>query len=248
MLSLKGKLVLITGGSSGIGRSTAIKMAELGADVLAVARRMDRLKELTKVSTSIKPIKQDLLQPLDVLRAELQGRTIDILVNNAGLALGREGIQSAKEEDWNTMIDTNIKALISVTQLVLPKMIEKGAGDIVNLGSIAGYFAYAGGSVYNATKFAVRAMTEAWRQDLSGKGIRVIGIHPGMVETEFSLVRLEGDAEKAKKVYAGMDPLTADDIADSIIWSVTRPRHVNIQSMVIMPTDQASINMVHRKT
>ena len=247
MLSLKGKLVLITGASAGFGRATTLKMAELGADVLAVARRKDKLVELTQKFSNITAVEQDITKPLKSLEKAIQNRPVDILINNAGLALGRDPIQDLKIEDFEAMMDLNVKALIRVTQLVLPQMIERKSGDIVNLGSIAGYFAYAGGSVYNATKFAVRAMTEAWRQDLNGKGIRVIGIHPGMAETEFSLVRFRGDKDLAKKPYEGFQPLSAEDVADAIVWTVLRPKHVNIQSLVIMPTDQASVGMIHRK-
>lgn len=248
MLSLKGKLVLITGASAGFGRATALKMAELGADVLAVARRKDKLTELTQKFSNITAVEQDITKPLSTLERVIQNRSVDILINNAGLALGRDPIHKVKIEDFEAMMDLNVKALVRVTQLVLPKMIEKKSGDIVNLGSIAGYFAYGGGSIYNATKFAVRAMTEAWRQDLSGTGIRVIGIHPGMAETEFSLVRFRGDHDLARKPYEGFQPLTPEDVADSIVWSLLRPKHVNIQSMVIMPTDQASIGMIHRRS
>jgi NADP-dependent 3-hydroxy acid dehydrogenase YdfG len=221
-------------------------LAEAGARVIAVARRIGPLEELRKKFSNIEIVPQDVRAPLNNLEAALKNRKVDILINNAGLALGRDPIGQIKDDDYVTMIDTNIRALISVTQLVLPRMIEAADGDIVNLGSIAAYHTYGGGAVYAATKYAARAMTDAFRQDLIGKGIRVMGIHPGMVETEFSIVRLKGDRDGAKKIYAGMTPLSAEDIAESILWTLTRPRHVNIQSLVIMPTDQASIRDIDR--
>ena len=246
--SLKHKTAIVTGASAGIGRETTILLAEAGVRVLAVARRKEKLAELQKIyGDRIEPVCQDLKDlQLSTLKEKIENLEIDILVNNAGLAVGRNSIEKTSFEAWNTMIDTNIKALIAVTELVLPKMIAAKTGDIVNLGSIAGMIPYASGSIYSATKAAVIMLTDAWRLDLLGKGIRVMGVHPGMVETEFSEVRLGGDREAAKKVYAGMTPLQARDIAEGIIWSLSRPRHVNIQSLWIMPTDQGGIGAIHR--
>lgn len=248
MTNLADKLCVVTGAGAGIGYATTMKLLEAGAKVVAVVRKPEKLQPLKEKFSKLEIVQQDICKPLKALESAIGSRTVDILVNNAGLALGRDPIGKIQESDYVAMIDTNIRALVAVTQLVLPKMIEAKSGDIVNLGSITAYHTYAGGAIYGATKFAVRAMTEAFRQDLIGKGIRVIGIHPGMVETEFSVTRLRGDREGAKKVYEGMTPLSAEDIADSIVWSLSRPKHVNIQSIIIMPTDQASIREIHRTT
>ena len=168
------------------------------------------------------------------------------LINNAGLALGRDLIQEGNLGDWETMWNVNVKGLLQMTRLTLPYLIEKGSGHIVNLGSVAGRWVYPRGNIYCATKRAVSALTEALRLDLVGTGIRVTEICPGMVETEFSLVRFGGDQDKAKAIYEGVKPLTAEDIAEAVVWSMMRPQHVNIQEMVIFPTQQASTSVVHR--
>ena len=242
----KNKTAIVTGASSGIGLETARLLAQKGASVLAVARRQERLKELSAESKNITPVVLDVTGDLSVLDSFLKERKIDILVNNAGGALGKEPITEAPKQKWDTMIDTNVKALIAMTQNVLPSLLKNGGGDIVNLGSIAAYEYYGGGAQYAATKAAVRALTEAWRHDLIGKNIRVMGIHPGMVDTEFSLVRFGGDQKMADKVYQGMTPLTGKDIAEAIVWMLSCPRHVNVQSVVIMPTEQANVWNVHR--
>jgi NADP-dependent 3-hydroxy acid dehydrogenase YdfG len=172
---------------------------------------------------------------------------VDVLINSAGLAFGREPIQEGNPEEWDVVIDTNVKGLLYVTRAFLPQMIAKGGGHIVNMGSAAGHWAYPSGNIYSATKFAVRALTESLRMDLNGTGIRVSEVSPGMVETEFSDVRFKGDQQKAKSVYAGMTPLTATDVAETILWCVQRPAHVNIQEVVIFPTDQASVGLVKRR-
>lgn len=238
---------IVTGASSGFGLETTLLLAEQGATVYAVARRQGRLTDLAEKNPNVIPVVQDLTQPLDTLTATIAGKRIDILVNNAGLAWGRDSIESAPRYKWETMIDTNVKALIAVTQLVLPSMIASGSGDIVNIGSIAAFEGYAGGFGYCATKFAVRGITDSMRHDLFSKNIRVMGIHPGLAETEFSEVRFDGDKEKAKAVYAGMAPLTAKDIAETIVWSLSRPRHVNIASLLVLPTDQASAGNTFRR-
>jgi NADP-dependent 3-hydroxy acid dehydrogenase YdfG len=242
---LQNKTALVTGATAGIGLSTARLLASHGAKVFALGRREDRLLQVQKEFPKlIHPVVCDLTGNLKELDDKIPFSEIDILINNAGLALGTEKIDKTPVADWKQMFETNVFGLIALTQKVLPSMIDKNRGDIVNLGSIAGYQTYSGGSIYNATKFAVRALTEAWRKDLLGKNIRVIGIHPGMVETEFSEVRLKGNKEQAKKVYQGFQPLTAADIAESIVWSLQRPSHVNIESLVIMPTAQAAVGMV----
>lgn len=245
------KTAIVTGASSGIGRATALMLAKQGARVFAVARREDRLQDLARENANLTPVVQDVTELRanedSPLRQAIQNEKIDILVNAAGLAWGRESIQDMPRQKWETMLDVNVKGLLAVSQLVLPKMIAADLGDIVNIGSVAGYEAYAGGAGYCASKFAVRAITESMRHDLLGKGIRVVGIHPGMVETEFSLVRFDGDVDKAKKVYEGMRPLTADDIAETVLWTLSRPRHVNIDSLVILASDQAGAAKVHRR-
>jgi NADP-dependent 3-hydroxy acid dehydrogenase YdfG len=175
-------------------------------------------------------------------------QNIDILINNAGLAAGLETIQDGNIEDWEQMIDTNVKGLLYITKTVLPQMIAKNSGHIINIGSVAGHTVYPKGVVYCATKHAVNALTQGLRMDLFGSKIRVSSIDPGAVETNFSLVRFKGDVEKAAAVYQGMDPLTPDDIADTILYCVTRPSHINISEIIIMPTDQAAATMVARKS
>jgi hypothetical protein len=178
-------------------------------------------------------------------RKELLAK-VDVLVNNAGLAIGREPLHRSDPADWNRMIDTNLKGLLHTTRLVLGHMVARGDGHIVNLGSITGRQVYRGGTVYAATKFGVRAITEALRHDVLGTGVRVSSIDPGMVQTEFSVVRFGGDKKAADEVYKGMRPLTPDDVADAIAWTVTRPAHVNVQEILLMPTDQAAVQLVHR--
>lgn len=170
----------------------------------------------------------------------------DVLINNAGLALGTDKLQDAKTSDWDGMIDTNVKGLLYLTRLVLPEFLKNKRGHIVNIGSVAGRWLYPGGAVYCATKFAVRAISEGLRMDLIGTPIRVTNVEPGMVETEFSFVRT-GDEDKAKAVYKGMKPLSADDIADCVAWSLSRPAHVNIQELVVFPVDQPAVGQVHRR-
>ncbi len=248
-------MILITGASSGIGEACAKLFAEQHRSLILVARRRERLESLTqelskKHGVEIIALELDVsdrkaVENFSNRYSDLLDR-VDILVNNAGLAQGMDFLQDAQLDDWDQMIDTNLKGLLYVTHALLPRMKARGRGHIVNLGSVAGHSVYPKGGVYCATKHAVRALTEALRLDLSGSGLRVTEISPGMVETEFSQVRL-GDAQKAKAVYSGMTPLTARDIAESIAWCVNRPSHVNIQELVIYPTDQASPTLVSRK-
>lgn len=247
MNEFSSKTAVVTGASSGIGRATVLGLARGGCRVFAVARRAERLASLAGQSPFLVPVEQDVTKPLDALKTAIGSEKIDILVNGAGLAWGRDKLQDAPQERWETMIDVNVKGLIAVTQLVLPRMIRAGSGDIVNVGSIAGYESYEGGAGYCASKAAVRAFTESLRHDTLGTGVRVMGIHPGMVETEFSLVRFDGDAAKAKKVYEGMTPLAAEDVAESVLWMLSRPRHVNVDSLVILATDQAGAAKVQRR-
>ncbi len=250
-------MILITGASSGIGEATARAFAHAGKSLVLLARREDRLKQ---IATELR--KQHPGIEVHTLTGDVTDRTaisrifereastlsrITVLLNNAGLARGLAPLQSGRPEDWDEMIDTNIKGLLNITHAVLPLFLKNREGHIVNLGSVAGHFTYPNGNVYCATKYAVRALTESLRLDLHGTGIRVTEISPGMVETEFSQVRL-GDAEKARAVYQGMTPLTASDIADTVVWATSRPRHVNIQEIIVYPVDQASPTLVARNS
>lgn len=248
-------LALISGASAGIGRATALTLASQGYDLLLIARREERLQTLkTEVAAKNPGIKVHLfagdIQQTDDLRKminhyQAQLQNLHVLVNNAGLAKGVEPFQEGNIEDWDQMLDTNIKGLLYLTRLLLPFMLKQQRGHIINLGSVAGRWVYPGGAVYCASKFAVRAISEGLRQDLSGTTIRVTNIEPGMVESEFSLVRL-GSQKQADAVYEGMTPLSPADIAETIGWCLSRPSHVNIQELVIYPTDQAAIRQVHR--
>lgn len=248
---MKNKTILITGASSGIGLACAKLFAKEGSDLILFARRKDRLEQIQKELTDSYGIKVqikqvDVRKKTDVDQAVKGLEKIDVLINNAGLAKGIEKIQEGHWEKWEQMIDTNVKGLLAVTRAVLPKMIEQNSGHIINIGSIAGHETYPGGNVYNATKFAVDALTRAIRLDVNPYNIRCSSVDPGMVETEFSIVRLDNE-DKAKKVYEGFTPLYADDIADTVYFVASRPVHVNIQDVIIMPTDQASATVVNRK-
>lgn len=252
----RGKVAVVTGASSGIGRQTALALARAGFDVAVGARRKERLADLVD-EIARETGKAAYAAALDVtsvpsIDAFVQGvighfGVVHVLVNNAGKALGRDPVETADEADWQEMLDTNVMGLMRMTKRFLPHIVASGDGHIVNLGSIAGHESYAGGSVYCATKFAVRAITEALRHELLGKPVRVTSIDPGMVETEFSLVRFHGDASEAAKVYQGVRPLTADDIADCIVFAVTRPAHVNIDEMIVTSIDQAGARVFHRR-
>lgn len=249
------KWALVTGATSGIGWATAEALAAQGFSIFITGRRSDRLEELSSLlrkkfpQIQIKSATFDISDRFEVsefMKAHYgELAHIDVLVNNAGLACGTEKVQDASLDDWETMIDTNVKGLLFVTRGVIEHMVRKNSGHIVNLGSVAGRWTYPGGAVYCATKFAVRALSEGMRMDLLGTKIRVTNIEPGMVNTEFSFVRLK-DQVKADKVYEGMTPLSAQDIAETIAWCVNRPAHVNIQELVIYPTDQAHVGQVSR--
>ena len=256
MHSLKNKIVFITGASSGIGASCAVQFAGQGARLLLAARRSERLEAFAdglrkKYSVDIHTLTLDVRNRTEVESTVCtlpeQWKKVSVLVNNAGLASGLSTVQEGDVDDWETMIDTNVKGLLYVTHAVIPGMIDRREGHIINIGSIAGYQFYPKGNVYSATKAAVNALTNALRLDLNGTPIRVSTIDPGLVETEFSLVRFHGDRERAGKTYEGMVPLTPDDVADAVLYCATRPPHVNIQQVVITPTDQASTTMVHRE-
>jgi 3-hydroxy acid dehydrogenase / malonic semialdehyde reductase len=256
MLSMKDKIVFITGASAGIGEATARAFAAQGAKILLCARRSERVEKLARTleseyKSAVHSFRLDVRDQAAVDRAiaglPAEWRAIEVLINNAGLSRGLDKLPQGLLSDWEEMIDTNVKGLLHVTQAVLPGMIERGRGHVINIGSLAGFEVYPAGSVYCATKFAVRALSKGLRLDLNGTPIRVSEVSPGMVETEFSLVRFHGDAERAGKVYQGLTPLGPDDVADAVVWCATRPLHVNVSEIVVMPTAQASTTLVHRK-
>jgi 3-hydroxy acid dehydrogenase/malonic semialdehyde reductase len=255
MISVKDYVVLITGASSGIGAACAKLFAQAGAKLILVARRKEKLEQLAEQLTNDFGIELSLLA-IDVgNRSQVQSAlsnlpepwlNIDILINNAGLSRGLDKVQEASIQDWEEMIDTNIKGLLYVTRTILPGMIARGRGHVINLGSIAGHQTYPGGSVYCATKAAVKSISEGLKQDLLGTPVRVTSVDPGMVETDFSAVRFRGDIERASKVYQGLTPLTPDDVADVIFFCATRSPHVNINEVIMMPVDQASATLLNR--
>jgi NADP-dependent 3-hydroxy acid dehydrogenase YdfG len=245
------KFALVTGASSGIGAATARALAAEKVNLILAARREDRLKDLAarlikEFGIQVQTVALDVRVKADYARLPDLSE-VDVLINNAGLAKGADKFQDAKLEDWERMMDTNVSGLLLMTRAVLPHMLSAKRGHIVNIGSVAGRWIYPGGSVYCASKHAVRAISEGLRMDLLGSGIRVTNIEPGLLETEFSEVRFDGDKQKAKAVYKGMTPLRAEDIAETIVWSLKRPAHVNIQELVIFPTDQGAISQVHRR-
>jgi 3-hydroxy acid dehydrogenase / malonic semialdehyde reductase len=256
MSQLKDKTVFITGASSGIGKACAELFAKENANLILVARRIDRIKNLAKRlekenKIKTKCIKLDVRDYEQVEKAisslENTWKKIDFLINNAGLSRGLDKIYEGKKEDWDEMIDTNIKGLAFVTRHVVPLMVKRKKGHIINIGSTAGHEVYPGGNIYAATKFAVNALSQSTRLDVLDKGIKVTSIDPGMVETEFSLVRFRGNKERAKNVYKGLKPLTPKDIAEVVLFCSTRPNHVNINQVILTPLAQASSTQVYRK-
>jgi 3-hydroxy acid dehydrogenase/malonic semialdehyde reductase len=256
MKNLEGKLVLITGASSGIGEACAIEFAKLKANLLLIARRNEKLKSLAnkikkefKVKT--KTIQVDIRNFSDLEKKfnkfDKEWRKVDILINNAGLARGLSKVFEGKLSDWDEMIDTNIKGLLNVTRIISPIMVKKQKGHIINIGSTAGHEVYTYGNVYSATKFAVKSLTQSFRLDMLDKGIKVSSVDPGMVYTEFSKVRFSGDEERANKVYAGLTPLSPIDVAEAIVFCATRPSNVNINEIIVTPLQQASSTQVFRK-
>jgi len=255
MGNLKGEVVLVTGASSGIGEATARAFACEGARLILVARRLERLEALASEMKQTHNT-QSLCLQVDVGQHKSVGPTlnnlpeiwkeIDILVNNAGLSRGLGKLHEGGFHDWDEMIDTNIKGLLAVSRAVIPWMVKRNKGHIINIGSIAGHEVYPNGNVYCATKFAVRAISRGMKMDLTGTPIRVTSVDPGLAETEFSLVRFRGDRERATQPYKGLKPLTGEDVAEAIVWCASRPEHVNISEMVIMPTAQSSTTLVHR--
>lgn len=245
---------IITGATAGIGEATAIEFANLGYELILTGRRKERLEKLaselvSKYGVSVSAHAFDIRNKSEVenfCRGEIGDRTIDILVNNAGLASGLSPLHEGDIEDWEKMIDTNVKGLLYITREIAPRMVAQKSGHIINVGSIAGIEVYPNGNVYCATKHAVKAISEGLRKELFDKGIKVTNIAPGLVETEFSIVRFHGDKQRADSVYTGMQPLTAKDIADCIGFAVSRPAHVNVADMLILPTDQGSATQVNR--
>jgi NADP-dependent 3-hydroxy acid dehydrogenase YdfG len=255
MPRLRGKVVFITGASSGIGEACARCFAAEGSLLLLAARRIERLREM-EAGLRETGAADVLNLELDVRDNEAVGgaieglpagwKEIEVLVGNAGLSRGLEPMHQGRLDDWKEMIDTNISGLLHIDRAVIPLMVERGGGTVVHIGSIAGRQVYPGGGVYCATKHAVRAISDGLRIDLLGSGVRVCAIDPGMVKTEFSEVRFHGDRRKAEAVYRGITPLTAEDIADAVLFAASRPPHVDIAEMLILPTDQASASHLNR--
>ena len=239
-------IAVVTGASSGIGAATARHLAQAGYQLVLGARRLDKLREVAE-PLGVQAMALDVTDAESVAAFCGQVPAVNVLVNNAGGALGLETVAEADDDKWRTMFESNVLGTMRMVRALLPKLEASGQGHVVNIGSIAGFEVYPGGAGYTAAKHAERALTETLRLELLGKPIRVTDIAPGLVETEFSLVRFGGDAERAKKPYEGMTPLTADDVADAIVWAVTRPPHVNIDQMTIRPLDQATATLVYRK-
>jgi NADP-dependent 3-hydroxy acid dehydrogenase YdfG len=256
-LNLEEKIVFITGASSGIGAATALAFAEEGARLLLAARRSPKLKQTAEkaLECGAKAVhcleldvrdKREVQNAIDLLPEEWAH--IEVLVNNAGLSRGMDKLYVGSTEDWDEMIDTNVKGMLYVTRAVVPGMVVRGHGHIVNMGSTAGEITYPNGAVYCATKAAEKALNDGLRQDLLGTPVRVTSIDPGMVETDFSLVRFHGDIERAAKVYKGLVPLAPEDIADAIVWAVTRAAHVNIARVSLTSIHQANSLLFHRES
>lgn len=253
---MKGKIVFITGSTSGIGEACALKFAAEGAKLILNGRNREKLEEQKRYFHSHFHTDVYLL-PFDVReKAAAQEafdslppawKAVDLLINNAGLALGLEKTFEGDTEEWETMIDTNIKGLLYMTRIVVPGMVERGSGHIINIGSIAGEAAYAGASVYCATKAAVRSLTDGLRIDLVDTPLRVTNIKPGWVKTQFSVVRFRGDSRRADKVYEGIQPLTAEDVAESVYFAASAPAHVQIAEILVMPTHQATGSIVYKR-
>jgi 3-hydroxy acid dehydrogenase / malonic semialdehyde reductase len=251
---MENKTAFITGVTSGIGKATAIALSHLGFRIIGTGRREDKLLELQqefKEGTEYLPLVFDVrdkeLVQQKIANLPKEWSNIALLVNNAGNAHGLDPIDKGSLEDWDAMMDINVKGLLYVSKAIMPGMVERKAGTIINIGSIAGKEVYANGNVYCASKHAVDAITNGMRIDLNPYGIKVIGIHPGLVETEFSMVRFKGDQERSEKVYQGYEPLLAQDIAEIIAFAVTRPAHVVMADIVVLPTAQASATVINKK-
>jgi NADP-dependent 3-hydroxy acid dehydrogenase YdfG len=239
------RTAVVTGASAGIGAATARRLAADGWDVVIGARRADRLAEVAD-PIGARALPLDVTDTASVEAFCAQIESCALLVNNAGGALGLTSVADADEEQWRWMYEANVLGPVRVTKALLPKLVKSGDGQVINIGSIAGLEPYPGGAGYNAVKFGIRAVTKVLRMELLGQPVRVSEIDPGMVETEFSVVRFSGDEQRAAQVYEGMTPLTAEDIAECIAWVASRPSHVNIDQLHVMPRDQATARMVHR--
>jgi 3-hydroxy acid dehydrogenase / malonic semialdehyde reductase len=257
MASLRDKIVFITGASSGIGKASALAFAREGAKLLLCARRVELLEQLAPELTAagaaaVHSFSLDVSDPAAVastLAALPEAwRNIEVLVNNAGLSRGLVKMYEQDPQDWNEMISTNVLGLLHVTRAIVPGMVQRGSGHIINLGSTAGHMTYANGTVYCASKAAERAISEGLKLDLMGTPVRVTSVDPGMVETEFSQVRFRGDNERAAKVYQNITPLQAEDVADTIVWTATRPAHVNIHSILLTSIDQGNSLTFNRRS
>ncbi|MCQ2254085.1 MAG: SDR family oxidoreductase [Bacteroidaceae bacterium] len=250
------KTVLITGATSGIGEACARKFAEGGYNLILTARRADKLAAIkaeleaegAKVKTLVFDVQDAEAAKAAVESLEPEWKTIDVLINNAGLALGLEKEYEGDIQEWATMIDTNIKGLLTMTRLIVPDMVKRNEGHVINVGSVAGDAAYAGGNVYCATKAAVKAITDGLRIDVAESAVRVTNLKPGLVETHFSNIRFRGDDERADNVYKGITPLTGDDIADVAFYAASAPKHVQIAEVLILATHQASGSVIHRES
>lgn len=256
-ISLKNKTVLVTGASSGIGAATALEFARTGARLLLCARRLERLREMEPSILEAGAAEVFSFQ-LDVRdRDEVEGTLntlpdawgeVDILVNNAGLSRGLSKLYEDDVENWEEMIDTNIKGLLYVTRVVVPRMVKRGSGHVIGLGSVAGHMTYANGAVYCATKAAEKSISEGLKLDLMGTPIRVTSVDAGMVESEFSVVRFRGDEQRAEKVYQNITPLQPEDVADAIVWAATRPAHVNVHNILVTTIDQGNSVTFNRRS
>jgi NADP-dependent 3-hydroxy acid dehydrogenase YdfG len=250
------KIVLVTGATSGIGEACARRFAQGGYDVIITGRQQQRLQEvketIQQMGAEVCVLQYDVRdrnacqQAVDSLTGKW--RQVDVLINNAGLALGQEKEYMGDMDEWDTMIDTNIKGLLTMTRLIVPMMVERQQGHVINIGSVAGDAAYAGGNVYCATKAAVKAITDGLRIDVAHTPLRVTNIKPGLVETNFSITRFHGDKERANKVYQGVKPLCGDDIADVAFFAASAPSHVQIAEVLVLATHQASPTIVHRES
>jgi NADP-dependent 3-hydroxy acid dehydrogenase YdfG len=257
MKSLKEKVVFITGATSGIGRATAFEFARAGARLLLCARRLELLTQLEPQlieagAAAVSVFRLDVTDRKAVAAALAalppEWSAVEVLVNNAGLSRGLTKLYEDDPGNWEEMIDTNIKGLLYVTRAIVPGMVARGAGHVINLGSVAGYITYANGAVYCATKAAERALSEGLKIDLMGTPVRVTSVDPGMVETDFSRIRFRGDEERAAKVYQNIVPLTPEDVADAILWAATRPDRVNIHNILMTTIDQANSTVLHRRS